>query len=469
MISTRLPIAALVIATAAACGSRTGLELPSGAAGTSSSSSGGGSGGSSGGGSGSSGSSSGGMGPPQDRCPSAVSGPKPMFGNCSTRDGRSRVPAPTSPHVTWTAKLPTDSTGQVGLSAVSTDSSGNAYVVTTGEVDESTAALRRVNGASGAIAWTTPIMPDEETSTPIVLASGGVDMFAYGKSYSDSVFTFDPATGSSTSTTFGFSLYYAPSDLAVGSDGSLYVTHQDGVGSAKTTTYVSRVGPDGAVRWSTVDLATLGPTPEYNDGDISPYPIALGKDDLVVMFDGVLEKSSEVTVAHAFDPTTGAVLWSQTVDGELVGGPVVRSDGTIVAVIDSPVTGTSNLDVFQPSTGAVAVHPLSIGAFEILAVTTDGVVIAGADAGKGISGLVALAGDGSVLWTSQAASRATIASDGTVVVFGQTIQGLDGSTGSMKWELAPPVPPPCIMDAALTSAGGIVALQCDGTLFGASD
>src|ERR1019366_9722742 len=220
----------------------------------------------------------------------------------------------------------------------------------------------------------TPIMPDEETTTPIVLASGGVDMFAYAKSYSDAVYTFDPATGSSTSTTFGFSLYYAPSDLAVGADGSLYVTHQDGVGSAKTTTYISRVGPDGAVRWTSVDLATLGPPPEYNDGDISPYTIALGKDDLVVMFTGVLEKWGEITVGHAFDPVTGAVLWTQPVDGELVGGPVVRSDGTIVTVIDSPVTGASNLDVFQPSTGAVAVHPLSMGAFQILAVTTDGVV-----------------------------------------------------------------------------------------------
>ena len=452
----RLPLASLAIVTALACGSRTGLESPSGAAGSSS-----------GGGSGGSGSSSGGVGIPQDPCPSAVSGPKPMFGNCSTRDGRSRVTAPTSPHVTWTAKLPTDSTGQVGLSAVSTDASGNAYVVTTGEVDESTAALRRVNGASGAIAWTTPIMPDEETTTPIVLASGGVDMFAYGKSYSDSVFTFDPATGSSTSTTFGFSLYYAPSNLAVGADGSLYVTHQDGVGTVKTTTYVSRVGPDSAVRWTSVDLATLGPTPQYNDGEISPSTIALGKDDLVVIFSYVLVKAGEVSVALAFDPATGAELWSQAIDGEVVGGPVVRADGTIVAVIDG-MNGTSSLVTLKPDSGALTTLPLSMGVFQILAVTVDGVIIASADTGGSVMGLVALAEDGSVLWTSSA-ERATIASDCTVITFDKTIQGLDGATGMVKWDLAPPAPSECIMDAALTSAGGIVALQCDGTLFGASD
>jgi hypothetical protein len=464
----KLSLVALALGTAAACGSRTGLPIPLGTTSASSSSSGGSSGSSSGGGSSGSGSSSGGVTPQQDPCPSAVSGPKPMFGNCSTRDGRSRAPAPTAPHVTWTTKLPTDSSGSLGLSALSTDGSGNAYVVTTGQFDESIAALRRVRASDGTIVWSRPISPDQESTTPIVLASGGIDMFAYAPGDHDSVFTFDATSGSSTSTTFGFSLYDAPPYLAVGRDGSLYVTHQDGVGTAHTTTYVSRVGPDGAVRWSTVDLATLGPLPQ-TDGDVSPSILALGRDDLVVIFTFVLQKSGQVSVAHAFDPATGAVRWSQPIDGELIGGPVVRSDGTIVAVVDAGPAGTSNLAILQPDTGALTEHPLSMNAFEIYAVTVDGVVISGADAGQGVTGLVALADDGSILWTTPGSLHATIASDGTVVAFGPTLRGLDPATGTAKWEVAPPQTASCIADAALMGDGGIVALQCDGTLFGASD
>ena len=49
-----------------------------------------------------------------DVCTSAVSGPNAMAGNCSTRDGRSRVRAPKAPHVTWTTKLPVDAAGYIG-------------------------------------------------------------------------------------------------------------------------------------------------------------------------------------------------------------------------------------------------------------------------------------------------------------------------------------------------------------------
>jgi len=136
-----------------------------------------------------------------DPCPAAVSGPKAMAGNCSTRDGRSRVVAPSAPHVTWTAKLPTDSSGMLGPSALATGGAGDAYVMTQGEFDESVAALRRVRVADGTIEWTAPISPDEQTATPVVLSSGGVDLFAYGPQYMESLFTFDAATGTSTSTT----------------------------------------------------------------------------------------------------------------------------------------------------------------------------------------------------------------------------------------------------------------------------
>jgi hypothetical protein len=189
-----------------------------------------------------------------------------MLGNCSTRDGRSRVRAPAAPHVTWTTKLPTDSSGQVDWCSIATDAARNAYVVTSGQVSASNAALRRVSGADGSVAWTVPIQPDGDTTTPIVLSSGGVDLCAYTPGDAQNVnalFTFDPGTGSAKSTTFGLDLDTAvppiTADIAVGSDGSLYVTHQDQVGLEDTKTYVSRVGPDGTVRWTTPDLSTFGP------------------------------------------------------------------------------------------------------------------------------------------------------------------------------------------------------------------
>jgi hypothetical protein len=390
-----------------------------------------------------------------------------MAGNCSTRDGRSRVAAPAAPHVTWTTKLPVDGSGQAGPSAIATDASGHAYVVTEGEEDESVSGLRRVNVGDGSVDWTDPISPDEETSTPIVLAHGGVEMFAYDGQTTDAVFTFEPATGKSTSTTFGFSLYDAPSDVAVGTDGSLYVTHEDGVGTVKQTTYVSRVAPDGTVLWTSVDLATLVPPADVVDGEVFPSTLALGKGDLVVIEVDAVGNTGDVATVIAFDSTSGATRWSRQLDGELVGGPVVRADGTIV-LLTSQMGGT-RLVVLDPESGTPASTPLSSGAFEIAAVTKDGAVIGGSDSGNGVTGLVAIGSDGTMLWTGPGSGEATIASDGTVISFGQEITALDGATGQVKWQLAPPTAGSCILDGALTSEGGLVALQCDGTLFGAGD
>jgi hypothetical protein len=411
-----------------------------------------------------------------DPCPSAVAGPKPMAGNCSTRDGRSRVAAPTAPHVTWTTKLPTDSTGQVGPSYVASDALGDVYVVTTGEEDESVAALVHVRGTDGSILWTEPISPDQETSTPIVLSHGGVDLVAYNPSDIDSVFTFDATSGASTSTAFAFGLYYAPQDIAVGSDGSLYVTHEDGVGTVLQTTYVSRVAADGAVLWTSVDLGTLGPPLLYDDGEAFPSAVALGKDDLVVIvIDKLTGSPSDAQVFVALEPGTGEKRWITVLDGDLLSGPVVRSDGTIVGLLDD--NETFSVVILDPMTGAptsLIVHdpddethqsPTPAG---IDAVTRSGVMIMSTGAAEG-PGLFAFGGHGE-LWGSpgSGADGATIASNGIVVAFGPTLRGLDVATGATLWDLAPPSPS-CIVDGALTSSGELVVLQCDGTLFGASD
>jgi outer membrane protein assembly factor BamB len=392
-----------------------------------------------------------------------------MTGNCSTRDGRARVGAPVAPHVTWTTQLPTDTTGLLGPSALATDAAGHAYVVTTGEIGESTAALRKVRAADGAILWSDPISPDEETTTPIVLGSGGIDLFGYDAQTTDALFTFDPSTGISTSTDFGVSLYYAPPDLAVGADGSLYVTHSDDVGGAHTTTYVSRVAPGGAVLWTTVDLGTLGPPPMV-EGEIDPSVLALGEGDLVIVAVDVLAKDGDYVVVDAFDPATGAVRWSTTLPGGRVGGPVVRPDGSVTVLLYTPGAMTPNADlvILDPASGVAVTHPLGMGVVEIFGVMRDGTVLAGADAGNGITGILAFGSDGTPLWAAPG-DLATIAADGTVLAVAQGIVALDGATGETKWTLPLPSAEGCIVDFALTSDAGLVGLQCDGTLFGASD
>jgi hypothetical protein len=397
-----------------------------------------------------------------------------MLGNCSTRDGRSRVPAPAAPHVTWTTKLPTDSSGKLGWSFIATDAAGNAYVSTSGGISESNAALRRVSGADGSIAWTVPTQPDADTTTPIVLSSGGVDLCAYTPTDAQNVnalFTFDPATGSVTSPNFGFGLTAAlppeTADIAVGSDGSLYVTHQEGL--IDTKTYISRVGPDGSVRWTTPDLSTYGPPLTYLMGLLTFFPssVALAKDDMVVVFWNLTPEGggqNDQTIALAFDAATGTLKWATPIQGETEGGPVVRSDGSIVALVQGQ--GPVHLVVLDAATGSARESTVYPQPWWIYAVTQSGVVLTEGDTGYGT---YAIADDGSFLWTHTGVTVRTIASDGTIIASGDTIQGLDETTGTTKWELAPPSSAGCIQAVALTSDGKIVALQCDGTLFGASD
>ncbi len=422
-----------------------------------------------------------------DPCPSAVSGPNAMSGNCSTRDGRSRVRAPaTAPHVTWKTQLPVDEAGYIGPGGLSTDSAGHVYVVNTDELPyPPVAAIRRIDANTGRIDWTVPIQPDEATGQAVLLAAGEIELFAYDAKQAESIFSFAPATGTSTSTTYGLDLYDSASNLAVGSDGSLYVIHQSNIGTTGTQAFVARIDPAGAGRvlWSSVDLLALGPPPAVPSDGADTGDIALGRDDLVVVVNDVLVSStdgspalSDVSVASAFDPATGSVVWTVPVPGQLLGGPVVRADGTIVAVVQADGSPSGTLVSFDPASGAPTMHALSRQVFGVMAVTYDGTVIAATDDGNGIDGAMAVASDGTVLWTKPGILDATVASDGTLVARSGTAQGgatsivaLDPATGATTWELSPPVAGPTIWYVALTSDGGIVAEQADGTLFGASD
>ncbi len=164
----------------------------------------------------------------------------------------------------------------------------------------------------------------------------------------------------------------------------------------------------------------------------------------------------------AFDPTTGDLLWTTPVEDPIGGGPVVRPDGT-VAIVTSHSEVSSTLVILDPGTGTPAAHPLGIAVKGIAGVTRDGTLLV-----DQTGGLVALDGEGTPLWMVSGVGGATVASDGTVLLFAAQIEAIDGTTGATKWSL--PAPSPAfLLGGALTSDGGIVALLGDGTLFGASD
>ena len=193
-----------------------------------------------------------------DPCPSAVSGSKPMIGNCSTRDGRARVSAPIAPRLKWAILLPSP---MASLSQLATDATGHAYVVAAAQAP-GTSWFGRVRLSDGTVEWAGQIAAVQPTEVPIVLSSGPVDLCSSGGQDSiDALLTFAPQTGASTSTTFGLDLSNSPGNFAVGADGSAYVTHVEGGGTSHQTTLISRVSPGGVVLWTSVDLATLGPPP----------------------------------------------------------------------------------------------------------------------------------------------------------------------------------------------------------------
>jgi hypothetical protein len=485
------------------CGARTGLDLAGadwaagggagagddgGAAGAGGGSGSGGDAGTSAGGGGNIGD-GGGAVLPGDRCAAAVAGPKAMRRNCSTRDGRSRVSAPTSPHITWVGSTPSaDEDGLSLQSAIATDSAGHAYLTTIGADAMAKMVVERLETTDGTLDWQNPLWPNRGTGTPLLLATGSVDLFAYDDATDDDeLFAYDPSAGSYSLIQIGgpnhgtipaFRIDDFNGDPAVGTDGSLYLVHQDGIGGGMPTNKLSRLAQDGTVFWTTADFQTLSPPPYYA-GSLASSNVALSDDDLVVVATLITTQTQDYTTLIAFDPASGSPRWTTTVTGELLAGPAVRADGTIVVIVQDISSSTNQLATFDPKTGAQAVYPIATAGelYDIFAITAGGVVISGTFTGEKQTRLVAVGTDGAVLWESDGADNATIANDGTIVAAGTvgdsgtgaSIRAIDPVTGTTKWEVAAPSGGSCVADFALTSAGGVVALQCDGTVFGVGD
>jgi outer membrane protein assembly factor BamB len=406
-----------------------------------------------------------------DPCPFAVlpGAPKPMAGNCSTRDGRSRVPAPRAPHITWT--LPALSVAQQTGTTLATDAANHVYVLAN-DATSFNLSLRQIDASNGTIEWTSPFVPGMDTMpTPFLPPSGHPELIATVPS---EITTFDSATGSTSSVatpSLEFGLLTA--DPAIGVDGSLYLlSNLNDDGSSGAPFVAARLAPNGTIMWMSTELSTVAtPNPPATHVEGFPSGIALGLDGTVlVLFDGLATPYAELTVVIGLDPDTGEVLWEQTFDGQALNGPVVAPDGS-VAVVSSMTPQATDLIILEP-TGTLR-HRVNVPMTNrLVGVAANGTLVAFVEIGGGTFAVSAVDPSGNLLWQQTGDFvDALIASDGAVVAFGDDIRAFDLATGATRWSKAPPNDdfPAGVCSGAMTSAGAIVALQCNGTPFALGD
>jgi outer membrane protein assembly factor BamB len=415
-------------------------------------------------------------------CPSALleGAPRPMLANCSTRDGRSRVVGPTSPHVTWSAHVIQDPSGQSSFFGLAADASGGAYLVV-GDGDSNFGSFVRVDGASGHVDWRTPFTPmPPDYGAPLLLATGLVELFASNDARTGAAIdSFDIDSGVSTSTSLLPALAFVSGDPAVGTDGSLYAVHKTSAGSSDSV--ISRISASGSPVWTSSPLASLLPPSVVGSADVIGSTLALGSGDLVLMPLQIVAMNQPArSFLLALDPTTGAARWAEPLQGPIIGGPAVAPSGSIVVLLGPPVFSTTgpaptSLVVFDPAgTRKLDVAMGRTVTAGLLAVATDGSALIGTQSSPsaiGYEALVAIDGGGKPRWSIATNGLLSVTIDvaGTVVaISSDAVQGLDPSDGHLLWAIAP-LGGASFLDATLTSFGGIVAEQSDGVVLGASD
>jgi outer membrane protein assembly factor BamB len=336
-----------------------------------------------------------------------------------------------------------------------------------GKFNTSQGSIRRLSAANGAAQWALDIEITDATEWPVLRSTGVIDVFARDAEFNPALLQIDTQSGAFTTTNFGFDFYSGPPNPAVGADGSLYLVHSENVGTVSAHTFFSRVRPDGFVSWTTPDLASVVATSPDTKLQ-SPSTLALGVADRVFSVVSTITSAGTGCIVLALDADSGARLWQSDFLGQPLGGPAVRPDGS-VAILLGPLEA-SRLVILDGQSGTPTAHKLDFGGFGIHAITRSGNAIIATNEGKGATGLAAVDGDGKTQWTHAVPVRsATLGANGMLFVVGSTLLGLDSATGATRWELAPPNPESCLLDGALTSGSGIVAVQCDGTVFGAAD
>jgi hypothetical protein len=416
--------------------------------------------------------------PTEDRCPFAVQegAPKPMAGSCSTRDGRARAPAPVSPHVTWTSSPISLYEGQG--TAFSSDAAGYAYLTYWPSGDGVEWSTTKVAGTTGNVAWTTAVAPngDSSPSTPFVTASGVVQTFA---GMPPALLSFG-ATGLATSATLSATsggLAFPTPDPAIGADGSLYLLTTPGAGVDGPASVV-KIDPAGNPVWASPALP-VSPPPATSVTVFALFDVALAPNGLVLVNLGLLlTPYANDTVIVALDPATGQPEWSNVYPGQQDGSLVVGADGTVITSLFAPADdgGTASVVLMLDASGHEKSRTGVPGVQSAwpLAVTTDGTVLVGTQFEGGMSGMVAISASGDILWNRSGlpfdgTNDGALSSDGVFVSYGTQVFAIGVSTGATKWSVDPPEGAGGVCNATLTTGATIVALGCNGVLFGVGD
>jgi outer membrane protein assembly factor BamB len=421
-----------------------------------------------------------------DLCPSALlaGAPRAMLANCSTRDGRSRVVGPTSPHVTWSTQVIPPPVGESSFMELAADASEGVYLVV-GDDDDDFGSFVRLDASSGLVDWTTPFDPlPNAYAAPLLLADGLVEFFAAdSKDHGVALDSFAPMTGAATSLGLPALSPVYSGDAAVGMDGSLYVAYPIQSATGMPEPVVSRLTPTGVVTWTSQALASLLPPATVKLAFVTPGTLALGPGDLVLVPLAVQAPSSPPTAyLVALDPASGAVAWTRPVMGPIIGGPAVTPNGSIVVLVGPPLFTSAgpeptSLFFYDPS-GA---QELEVGlgtwtAAALFAVAHDGSVVLGVQSGPatgiGYDQLYVIHECANYNWTvgTKGLMTATLDAHGTVLAATSvSLLGLDVASGKLLWSVPAQHAGASILDATFTSSGGIVAVETDGSAFGASD
>ena len=350
--------------------------------------------------------------------------------------------------------LPGSASVAVGV-ALTADVSGIVYAASS-LADQ--AWLARIESGTGVVDWSASFA-SSAVPAPLLLANGAIEDFGT-RSTQLLIDRFDPGSGHVTSTRLG-DFTNGTGQPAVGGDGSLYLSYSHGTPMGALGV-VSRIRPDATIAWTTT--LTSGRTP----GDTGISTLALTVGGLAIA--GVEATAGPATVV-ALDTTSGAVVWSMALDGTPGLNPAVAPDGSIAVVANH---GTNETLYVLESTGAVRVSLEVDGNGRIYAIALDGTILVGG------SDLIALSGRLEPMWKAPGTevAAATIDANGSVIVtFRDRIESLDLVTGTANWTVAAPDAVPCIGNATLTSAAGIVGIGCvdfhkpDGEVFafGVSD
>ena len=354
--------------------------------------------------------------PPHDAgidgaCPSAVllHSPLPMLGACSTRDGRARVAGPLHPHITWTNPDPGDANQLLNASFVAADNTGGAYLAGNTEVDETlTAVFARVDGTTGQVGWVTSMPPSVVASiSPFLLDGGVLQDLAYAMTGS-SVESFDPATGTLTSTPLPATLSGAGIP-AIGSDGSLYVPNVSSAEVVMKSGSISRVLPDGTVAWTSQNLANF--TASFGGF----FTLALAPGDVSIVAEA--DTSGVASFVVALSAESGAILWNTSIAGQIVGGVAVAPDGSSAVIASN---GQQSYLSILETTGAIrATFPVDADGIQAIGLNGDFLIGGSVIDSTGVTKWTAADGVGELL-------TPTIDANGTVYVLVQRFHGTDG-------------------------------------------